>query len=75
MKKEEVMLCFAEINRQLNEASISFEDFLMQDKITKGRDFRRCLRTVRNSCIEAIRKSHEYEQTLRDRKARRKNER
>ena len=67
-KKEEVMLSFAEINQKLQEASISFEEFLMEEKVTKGRDFRRYLRSIRDTCKETIRKSQDYEKTLRESK-------
>ena len=68
MKKDEVMLTYAEINAQFQNASISFEEFLLQNKVTKGREFRKYLRSIRKACKETIDKSLVYEKDLRERK-------
>jgi len=68
MKQEEIMLLYAEINSILNKASLDLEEFVLQNKITRGRDLRRHLRNIRTTAKDTMEKSLEYEKLLRERK-------
>ncbi len=57
MNKEDVVLKFAELTRLLDISNDDFDNFLLKNKITSGRDFRRSLRNIRNTAEEAIKLS------------------
>jgi len=73
MKQEEIMLSFAEITRIINKTNVELEEFVLQHKLTRGRALRKQLRELRDAANDAVKKSLEYEKTLRENK-RRKNE-
>ena len=68
MKKEQVVLKFAELTRLIDVSNDDFDNFLLKNKITSGRDFRRSLRNIRNTAEEAIKLSLALEKDIRKQK-------
>jgi len=68
MRKEEVVLKFAELTRLIDVSNDDFDNFLLKNKITSGRDFRRSLRNIRNAAEEAIKLSLALEKDIRKQK-------
>ena len=74
MNKEDVVIKFAELTRLLDITNDDFDNFLLKNKITSGRDFRRSLRHIRNTAEEAIKLSLTLEKQIRQEKKEKKNE-
>lgn len=74
MNKEDVVIKFAELTRLLDITNDDFDNFLLKNKITSGRDFRRSLRQIRNTAEEAIKLSLTLEKQIRQEKKEKKNE-
>lgn len=72
MKQDEIMLLYAELNSILHKATVDLEEFVLQNKITRGRDLRRHLRDMRQRCKETMDKSLDYERKLREAKSRKR---
>ncbi len=72
MNKEDVVLKFAELTRLLDISNDDFDNFLLKNKITSGRDFRRSLRNIRNTAEEAIKLSLSLEKQIRQEKKEKK---
>lgn len=72
MNKEDVVLKFAELTRLLDVSNDDFDNFLLKNKITSGRDFRRSLRNIRNTAEEAIKLSLSLEKQIRQEKKEKK---
>lgn len=66
MNREEVLLAYANLNDLVNKASSDLDEFLLQNKVTRGREFRRRLREIRDICKDVKDKSLQYEKILRD---------
>lgn len=65
MNKDEVMLAYAELNNTLQQANEDLAEFLLKNKLTRGRQYRNQIRLLRNQCKKAIQLSLEYEKHLR----------
>lgn len=63
--KDEVVLEFAQIVSVVNEAHIYLEDFVLKEKVSTGRDFRRQIRQTRDLCKQLLKTSLEWEKGTR----------
>jgi len=73
MEKETVILKFTELVALLHLCNDDFDNFLINNKITSGRDFRRTLRSIRDISKECIKLSLDLEHNIRDKKKEKKN--
>ena len=73
MNKDEIVIKFAELTRLLDLSNDDFDNFLLKNKITSGRDFRRSLRNIRNTAEETIKLSLSLEKQIREDKKEKKN--
>lgn len=75
MQKEEVILKFTDLVRLLDVSNDDFDKFLISNKITSGRDFRRSLRQIRNTAEETIKLSLALEKQIREERKEKKDAR
>jgi len=75
MQKEEVILKFTDLVRLLDVSNDDFDKFLISNKITSGRDFRRSLRKIRNTAEETIKLSLALEKQIREERKEKKDAR
>jgi len=75
MQKEEVILKFTDLVRLLDVSNDDFDKFLISNKITSGRDFRRSLRHIRNTADETIKLSLALEKQIREERKEKKDAR
>jgi hypothetical protein len=72
-EKNKVVLTFADLISLVNESNDEFDNFLIGNKITSGRDFRRKLRKIRDTSTDVIKLSLALEKKIREDKKEKKN--
>jgi hypothetical protein len=65
-EQEKIILKFADILGTINSANAELDRFVLKERVTAGRDFRRKFRVLRDLCKEIITVSQEYEKTIRE---------
>ena len=68
-KKDKLILEFADIVATINATHTHMDEFILKEKVSTGRDFRRQLRITRDLCKGLLKSSLDWEkQTRKDRK-------
>lgn len=67
-QQEKIILKFADVLATIRGAEAELDRFVLKDKVTAGRDFRRKFRMMRDLCKEIISESKEYEKQIRQEK-------
>lgn len=63
--KDELVLEFAQIVSVVNETHTYLDDFILKEKVSTGRDFRRQIRQTRDLCKQLLKTSLEWEKQTR----------
>ena len=64
-EKDDLILEFAEIVHTINGTHSYLDDFILKNKVSTGRDFRRQLRITRDLCKSLLKSSLEWERQVR----------